>query len=147
MDETDVVYLLLVLVGIGLVAGGIVATDSVDTGGYYLVITDEAASDDGVSADSTIVAYENLSPELQQAFLEALENEDRRYKFDETGPDSFEDGMTVLYQGRYYELGRLIGTNTGGLASLLSVWGPPAGIVMAAIGVAKYWSHEGRQNG
>lgn len=147
MDEMQVVYLLTVLVGFGFVAGGVVASDAVDTGGYYLVITDEGASVDEVSNDSSVVAYENLSPELQHAFLEALEDEDRRYEFDGTGPDSFEAGMTVQYQGRYYTLGRLIGTNTGGLASLLSIWGPPAGIVLAAIGVTKYRSREAAQNG
>lgn len=75
--------------------------------GVYLYVAEEPTEPDGLASGATVVAFENLSPRMQQKFEQRLAGE-RTYlgaSIPVRGPWDVEELAYVEYGGEYFETG------------------------------------------
>lgn len=131
-----VLVLLIVAVGISVILYGQVTID-VNKPGTYLVV-EEPISRGELSADSDVLEYEDLAPDVQQKFRRSI-GENPVY-LEPSTVSRFTTARYVHYQGLYYPLGYEFNDRVGDPSLRYNVFGSITIVVGSFWGFyKKFW--------
>jgi len=138
IDRATAGQLALFLIGVSLI---IVAPAAEPPSGTFLSV-EERQSEDTLSENVSVIEYQELSPDMQDAFQRAVEsNEGRAQISEDINITQLTEYDYIHYQGEYYEFS-FTAVDSVGLGQVLLV----GGLGVLAIVVAGLWRLRGPRN-